>query len=290
MNGSNRFSSMRKVYLQVLVIAVFVVPGISAVSAAQPADFSDEAADLAKVLDQSKLGAMLGSGVVVFDFTGPDASVTLFGRDLADDFSSALSKFNGRFYVVDRSYLAQAIERKRLAPIAIEDEDLRYWIAQAVGARALVVGKISRKDKDLSLELDCFRVADRAPIRKIIVASAVTADMERRLQTNVDADARVEARNLKTSGSSVPICVKCGDELVDHHLNAKEKSRIIVLLLAVVGVDGKARDLQVLKGSSKSTTMKAVEEVQNWEFVPAKGADGKPIAVRTPLEVTIALY
>ncbi len=59
---------------------------------------------------------MLGSGVVVFDFTGPDASVTLFGRDLADDFSSALSKFNGRFYVVDRSYLAQAIERKRLAP------------------------------------------------------------------------------------------------------------------------------------------------------------------------------
>jgi TolB-like protein len=289
MNGRFVFLSLRKLFVRILVMSFLAFSGISNITAAQRPDFADKAASLAKALDHSDVGVAPGLGVVVFDFVGPDAAITLLGRGLADDFSSALSKFNGRFYVVDRSYLAQAMEKKHLAPIAIEDADVSYWIAKAVGARAFVIGKLWSEGSDLTLELNCFRVGDRMPIQKTNMTLPVTANMATLLQTNVDPDSRVEMRGSKQSGSSGPTCDKCSGQ-PDANPNAKPKYHGKVLMLAVVGEDGSVRDLQVVEGLSYGLTVKALEQVQTWKFVPAKNADGKPVAVRTPLEVTFDLY
>jgi len=280
---------MLKIFIQFLTISTLVFSGSSGGATFQISDLADKAAELANKIDQSNISWVVSSGVVVFDFVGPDGSVTLLGRGLADNFTSELSKIGGRFYVVDRAYLAQAMVKSRLAPAAIENSDLQYSMAKTVSARAFVVGMISRRGNELTLELKCFRVEDRALIDEIAVTMLVTTEIERLLQSNVDPDALIETQNLKTSGVSAPICDNCRGQLATKS-NVAAKYHLTVILLAVIGEDGKARDLQILKGSSEGVGVKAIEQVQTWKFVPAKDAEGKSIAVRIPLEVSFDLY
>jgi periplasmic protein TonB len=64
----------------------------------------------------------------------------------------------------------------------------------------------------------------------------------------------------------------------------------IVVLTAVVGADGKAHDIVVIKPLPDGLTEKAVEAVESWRFNPAKGPDGNPAAVRQTIEVNFHIY
>jgi TonB family protein len=56
-----------------------------------------------------------------------------------------------------------------------------------------------------------------------------------------------------------------------------------VLLQAVVGTDGKARDVKVLRGLGLGLDENAVAGVGAWEFVPGK-KDGQPVNVQVRIE------
>jgi len=56
-----------------------------------------------------------------------------------------------------------------------------------------------------------------------------------------------------------------------------------VLLQAVVGADGKARDVKVLRGLGLGLDENAVAGVGAWEFVPGK-KDGQPVNVQVRIE------
>ena len=53
--------------------------------------------------------------------------------------------------------------------------------------------------------------------------------------------------------------------------------------------DGRATNIQVVKGPGLGLEDKAIEAVRNWRFKPALGPDGKPVATLTPIEVTFRL-
>jgi TonB family protein len=63
-----------------------------------------------------------------------------------------------------------------------------------------------------------------------------------------------------------------------------------VVLTVVVGADGKAHDIVVVKPLPDGLTEKAIEAVQSWRFNPAKGPDGNPAAVREMIEVKFRPY
>ena len=59
----------------------------------------------------------------------------------------------------------------------------------------------------------------------------------------------------------------------------------IVLVQAVVGIDGKPHDVAVVRSLGYGLDEKAIDAVKKWRFHPAIGRDGKPVAAPVTIEI-----
>lgn len=92
------------------------------------------------------------------------------------------------------------------------------------------------------------------------------------------------------NGYTSPRCVHCPDpSYTDKAFRAKIQGSLTLSI--VVGVDGRAHNVIVTKSLDKELDQAAVDMARNkWRFKPANGPDGKPAAVRMPVEVFFHLY
>ena len=91
-----------------------------------------------------------------------------------------------------------------------------------------------------------------------------------------------------TAGVGYPSCVYCPDPKYSEEAR-KAKYQGTVVLQAVITPDGRATEIQVVKGPGLGLEEKAVEAVKLWRFKPAMGPGGKPVPVIVPIEVTFRL-
>jgi TonB family protein len=91
-----------------------------------------------------------------------------------------------------------------------------------------------------------------------------------------------------TGGVGYPSCVYCPDPKYSEEAR-KAKYQGTVVLQAVITADGRAIDIQIVKGPGLGLEEKAVEAVKTWRFKPAIGPGGKPVPVIVPIEVTFRL-
>ena len=89
-------------------------------------------------------------------------------------------------------------------------------------------------------------------------------------------------------GVGQPTCVYCPDPKYSEEAR-KAKYQGTVVLQVVITPDGRAIDIQVVKGPGLGLEEKAVEAVKLWRFKPANGPGGKPVPVTVPLEITFRL-
>jgi TonB family protein len=88
-------------------------------------------------------------------------------------------------------------------------------------------------------------------------------------------------------GVSQPtVLVKVDPEYSEEARKAKYSGT--VLLQLVVDIDGKAKQIKVVKGVGLGLDEKAVEAVQKWKFVPGK-KNGQPVPVYATVEVNFRL-
>jgi periplasmic protein TonB len=69
----------------------------------------------------------------------------------------------------------------------------------------------------------------------------------------------------------------------------KTKTQGTVTLYAIIGTDGRPRNLKVLRSLGMGLDEKALEKVRTWMFLPGK-KDGQPVAVAMSIEVDFHLY
>jgi TonB family protein len=86
----------------------------------------------------------------------------------------------------------------------------------------------------------------------------------------------------------MPVCLHCpnpefSQAAVANHIEGT------VVLVGVIGLDGRAREIDVRKPVSYRLTEKAIEAVQKWTYRPATGADGTPVELLTTIEVVFKL-
>jgi TonB family protein len=91
-----------------------------------------------------------------------------------------------------------------------------------------------------------------------------------------------------TGGVGYPSCAYCPDPKYSEEAR-KAKYQGTVVLQAVITPDGRATEIEVVKGPGLGLEEKAVEAVKTWRFKPAIGPNGKPVAVIVPIEVTFRL-
>jgi protein TonB len=91
-----------------------------------------------------------------------------------------------------------------------------------------------------------------------------------------------------TGGVGYPSCLYCPEPQYSEDAR-KAKWQGTVVLNVVITPDGRATNIQIVKGPGLGLEDKAIEAVRNWRFKPALGPDGKAVATLTPIEVTFRL-
>lgn len=90
------------------------------------------------------------------------------------------------------------------------------------------------------------------------------------------------------NGVTVPACVYCP---VPDYTDQARKAKLegVVVIQAVVTVEGRAEHVSVVRGLGSGLDEKAIEVVKIWRFKPGHDSDGHPVAVSVPMEVTFRL-
>jgi protein TonB len=91
------------------------------------------------------------------------------------------------------------------------------------------------------------------------------------------------------NGVGTPECIYCPDPLYSDEAR-KAKYAGSVVLDVIISADGRVTNIRVAKGVGLGLDEKAIESVKQWRLKPALGPNGKPVAVRMPIEVTFRLF
>lgn len=242
---------------------------------------------MAKAIAKSKQHSVL-----VFDFYGPSNKCTELGRTLAQKFSAALAQSSEKFTVADRQETAEILEKKGAWASSLGNVEVATWAARELEIPVVVIGTLTQTGDNLEIQLNSYRVDSQKSISGFKIAYSISDDMRNLATELVDYPAPLGDPAVPVSGKngySFPSCDYCpqaryADEAVQKHTQGT------VLLVVVVGADGKAHEIVVIKPLPNGLTETAIEAVQSWRFKPAKGPDGNPAAVRQTIEVTFHLY
>jgi len=89
--------------------------------------------------------------------------------------------------------------------------------------------------------------------------------------------------------ASQVICRVCPDPRYSEEAR-KTKLQGLVLLSVLVGADGRAKEVRVIRGLGMGLDENAGEAVRNWRFLPAKDASGRPVASWIKVETVFRLF
>ena len=97
-----------------------------------------------------------------------------------------------------------------------------------------------------------------------------------------------EPRRPGRDGVGYPECVYCPTPSFSEEAR-KSKLQGSVTLHIVVGTDGRATNIRVMRGLGMGLDERAVDAVRGWRFKPALGPRGKPVPTEVLIEVTFRL-
>jgi TonB family protein len=263
------------------MLALFLALSLAPIAGAQQTPMASLGARLAEAIAQSKQ-----KSVVVFDFSGPHEKVTELGEKFADDVSLALANSRENIAVKQRSEL----KKNYYEPGTVLDPESALLFAQDIKAKVFVVGQLSLTGSDtLDLLVNAYRSDNGKGVAALRVTLRLTEKMANSMARVVTDNGLSSYPNAGTGGYSVAKCSYCpradyADEA------ARRKIQGVVELVAIVGTDGRLRNIAVVRGLPGGLTVQAIKAVRKWKLVPASGPDGKPAAVRQIVEVAFQLF
>jgi TonB family protein len=275
----------RRIPLCLSLIGFLFAPSVRA----QQQEIKDFAAKMAESLQSAGQ-----KKVAVFDFVGPGQTITALGAELADDFSRALSESDAHLHVEDRRDVAQSMKKMDFEPEDSLDSESVLAFAQFLKLDTAVLGTIARDGDQVRLSVRAVQIGGKGATVIDSRGATISDESAKLMQTYIarpEADAGVD-KSFPVGGKggiTFPRCVYCpAAQFTEPARLAKFQGT--VTLNAVVTEDGRAADIKVVKRIPYGLANAAIEAVQQWRFEPAKGPDGRPVAVRQIIEVTFHLY
>jgi protein TonB len=89
--------------------------------------------------------------------------------------------------------------------------------------------------------------------------------------------------------ASQVICRVCPDPLYSEEAR-KTKVQGSLMLSVLVGADGRAKEVRVLRGLGMGLDENAVQAISNWQFIPAKDTAQRPVASWIKVETVFRLF
>ncbi len=98
-----------------------------------------------------------------------------------------------------------------------------------------------------------------------------------------------EGNELLARGGTLPICLICPYPIYTDEAR-RVKMQGTVTLRVLIGADGKASDIRVLRGVGFGLEERAAETVRGWKFNPARDASRRPVAAWVTIEAVFRLF
>ena len=232
--------------------------------------------------------------VIFLDFRGPDKYWSPFADWLAEQFSLALKDSGFPVQVIDRAKLAdyEPIEENEYGTGAS-----KFRVALELGADTIVEGTYRPAENGVGVSLSAHPVIDpgradsiwTSPISTVGGKIPFTKEIGSKIYLPFDA---LWPLNKKFTpgeqGVSGPTCVYCPNPQYSAEAHER-KQEGYVLLTAVITSEGRATQIKVARSLGFGLDEEAIEAVKIWKFKPASDADGRPVPVYIPIEVTFRL-
>ncbi len=269
-----------------LVCSAGVSPAVLS-SIAQDAPISPAVEEIAAALKKTNVKT-----VIVFDFSGPNGQITVLGQQLADDFNSELASAAPKLRLESRSRIADAIKNDEVALNFEADPSAELAFAERLHTQASVTGQMSVTGGQVLVQLAAYDNRTGKSIGDFNISWIEDSDEkileQKKLVQTIVYGIEADYPEAVKEGYTAPKCfytpkAEYTPEAMEHKIVGT------VELQAVVGEDGRFRDIYVRKALPYGLSLAAAKAVKNWECTPAKGPDGKPAAVRVIIEANFQL-
>jgi len=98
-----------------------------------------------------------------------------------------------------------------------------------------------------------------------------------------------EGNEILARGGTLPTCLICPYPIYTDEAR-KVKMQGTVTLRVLVGADGKASDIRMVRGVGFGLEERAAETVRGWKFNPARDASRRPVAAWVTIEAVFRLF
>ncbi|MGH9795548.1 MAG: energy transducer TonB [Candidatus Acidiferrales bacterium] len=275
-------------------VALLVVLTVWAdiISAQSPPQIHSIAADLAEQIERSKVKGSEGSRgprvlVLPFPYSG-EIELLLGGR-------------GNRYEVADRACVVDLISELKLPENEHLNHPVAAWLGKRCGADLVVTVSASLSKDQVRLEFALLKTRDAKVVRSLtrnLPWSGDNPSVPRKARSVSTSSAGAaplgKADPIEKAKKDVvvfPQCQQCANpEFTNDAINAKGYRGGTVLLRLVVTAEGRATNIQLVRGAPFGLNEQAIGKVQTWKFKPARNVCGEPVDARIMVEVRFRQY
>jgi TonB family protein len=306
---SDRTRRGQRIANVLLLFACAAFPGVAPQEAhAQAPDFDAVSSRLGDAILSLSRGLIVKPTVVVMDFVETHGASNAMGAELSRRFSSSLAKNARDFVVADSNYEFDTSSASRLPPSSAGDSAVNCSAGQPKPT-FVVEGFMDELQDRVVIRIKATRTEDN----KAVLDERVTVPLTPELQA---LESKPPLGAEKPSGESGPTWVRPGFHVPDNGARVPSvdsgghytpprclecpraqypdsamaaKVQGVISLRILVDATGQPAEIIVLKGLPCGLNERAIETVATWRLEPAKGPDGKPLAVWQHVQLSFEL-
>jgi TonB family protein len=232
--------------------------------------------ELAKDVTRSKV-----KKVYVLDFTNESGRFSILGRFFAATFAGMLGEDATGFVVLDRVQVRRSLSKTGRTDQELAGPDVLAKLVSDIGADGILWGKVSVNQSVATIDL-----VMRDPSGKDLTQSRYEEKLDGELRADLEASQSGSVFYYAgLDGVSSPKCLYC--PVPEWPLGQGSPGRDgDVVLSILVTLEGNADQMRIAQTLDPVFDRAALECVRSWRFEPAKDAEGKPVPVRLPVQIT----
>jgi TonB family protein len=275
---------------------------------AQAPNFDAVASRLGDAILSVSRGLIVKPSLVVTNFAETHGSSNAMGAELARQFSKSLAQNARDFTVADSNTEFDTSHASRLTSRSADDAAVNC-AAGKPEPTFVVNGYMDELEDRVVIRIEATRTEDKKAIFDERVTVPLTPELwalESKPPSSAEKpsgegeptwvrpgfhipDNGASVPSVETGGSyTPPRCLECAlAQYPDSAMAAKIEG--VISLRILVDASGQPAEIIVLKGLPCGLNERAIETVATWRLEPAKGRDGKPLAVWQNAELSFKL-